>query len=167
MAIKDLVSAGTNFRVALANGFLISGYLFSGSSSWYWVSWSLWARRMRTSGSWYDRVSNHFRLVGSPFIRKRIKRITTRTFRIKKIVELYPQPRFRPPYILVCVIHKFQSILYHIFCMIPFSPIYVFQACFHLYQLQIVSGSPVRSGFSAKFRRTATATGCLLWQDPK
>ena len=31
----------------------------------------------------------------------------------------------------------------------------------------LVSGSPVRSGFSAKFRRTATATGCLLWQDPK
>ena len=31
----------------------------------------------------------------------------------------------------------------------------------------LVSGSPVWSGFSAKFRRTATATGCLLWQDPK
>ena len=33
--------------------------------------------------------------------------------------------------------------------------------------IRLVSGSPVRSGFSAKFRRTATATGCLLWQDPK
>jgi hypothetical protein len=30
----------------------------------------------------------------------------------------------------------------------------------------LVYKSPVQSGFSAQFGRTATATGCLLWQDP-
>jgi hypothetical protein len=36
--------------------------------------------------------------------------------------------------------------LYHIFCTIPFSPIYKFQVCFHLRQLQLsvdpLSNSP-------------------------
>ena len=34
-------------------------------------------------------------------------------------------------------------------------------------QVLLMFKGPVRSGFSAWFRRTATETGCLLWQDPK
>ena len=33
--------------------------------------------------------------------------------------------------------------------------------------LKLVFASPVQSGFFALFGRTATATSCLLWQDPK
>ena len=36
-----------------------------------------------------------------------------------------------------------------------------------LSNLQIVFKGPVQSGFLAQFRWTATASGCLLWQDPK
>ena len=36
-----------------------------------------------------------------------------------------------------------------------------------LQQFQIVFKGPVWSGFSARFGWTATAIGCLLWQDPK
>ena len=31
----------------------------------------------------------------------------------------------------------------------------------------LVFKGPVRSGFWARFGRTATTTSCLLWQDPK